>query len=610
MDDSGFQAPYLFRDDPHCLTAYTFIFWTLAMENSSIALVMSFLLGVIFLRLVSLLASEDEDMYEAVAEYELPKSDYRLGDNVTGEETERRATVPGTAPREKAPHVDFRDVWVANFDVEFGLMHQMIHSGELGSVIVGVDTEYPGVPLNVNDIDDFGLAVMKYGRVREIVDAMKLIQLGLAVRKENPVGKAETTVWQFHFQFDLDGALPSDPSVKLLVDAGLDFSRHRMQGIPMARFAEKLASSELRIMMKEKEVRWVSFHGLCDFGFLVKFTYKVLPLSYVAFLQLMVRDFPRVVDLKYMLPTTSLAALGESLHVVRYGFPHTAGSDALFTLNCFLALDKHQQHYAFCYPMVGHFFALADDESATTPADADHDRISEFIRDAQEAAQERRERELQYPSLRASPDLISDDRTPDSTTQSNHSAWNSTQQQGTPRVPFDATSTRRYSGEFAPQFPADSDAAPATAYTTDENYTGEQQLVNAEDCWWDPQWAHAQDWGTAMNGAKAADTKPNWRSVDDGEYIWGSTMNGAPAAGSRPPNWSLATRRHDWGTARNDLTASSVARGPVPYQRNYAYTQTKVDAGTSNANVNRNRGVDWYMARSNSDRPWKEYEHQ
>eukprot|EP00397_Hematodinium_sp_SG-2012_P032500 GEMP01034607.1.p1 GENE.GEMP01034607.1~~GEMP01034607.1.p1 ORF type:complete len:333 (+),score=67.21 GEMP01034607.1:944-1942(+) len=254
-----------------------------------------------------------------------------------------------------------------------------------------------------------------------------------------------------------------------------------MQGIPMARFAEKLASSELRIMMKEKEVRWVSFHGLCDFGFLVKFTYKVLPLSYVAFLQLMVRDFPRVVDLKYMLPTTSLAALGESLHVVRYGFPHTAGSDALFTLNCFLALDKHQQHYAFCYPMVGHFFALADDESATTPADADHDRISEFIRDAQEAAQERRERELQYPSLRASPDLISDDRTPDSTTQSNHSAWNSTQQQGTPRVPFDATSTRRYSGEFAPQFPADSDAAPATAYTTDENYTGEQQLVNAED---------------------------------------------------------------------------------------------------------------------------------
>ena len=56
-------------------------------------------------------------------------------------------------------------------------------------------------------------------------------------------------------------------SIGLLQEAGIDFERHRKDGIPIESFAEHLTTSGL--VLKD-DVQWVCFHGIFDFAYLLK----------------------------------------------------------------------------------------------------------------------------------------------------------------------------------------------------------------------------------------------------------------------------------------------------------------------------------------------------
>ena len=56
--------------------------------------------------------------------------------------------------------------------------------------------------------------------------------------------------------------------MSLLKESGLDFNKHKTEGIPQALFAEYLITSGLVL---NKNNHWITFHGGADFGYLYKY---------------------------------------------------------------------------------------------------------------------------------------------------------------------------------------------------------------------------------------------------------------------------------------------------------------------------------------------------
>jgi CCR4-NOT transcription complex subunit 7/8 len=249
------------------------------------------------------------------------------------------------------------------------------------------DTEFPG--LVARPMGSFrGKSDYHYQCLRCNVDLLKIIQLGITLftedgeqppstsqssdsgmdmqgpRKYNGGGQLPCT-WQFNFKFSLKDDMYSEVSIEALKQAGVDFSRLDIDGIDPADFASLLISSGL---VCDEDVRWISFHGGYDFGYLTKLLIcQPLPDDEREFDMLMKKFFPSIYDIKYLMKyaikqhsmgqltpmdsgsneilakfeqKSGLENIAETLKVKRQGNAHQAGSDSLVTGRVFFRMRE------------------------------------------------------------------------------------------------------------------------------------------------------------------------------------------------------------------------------------------------------------------------------
>lgn len=228
-----------------------------------------------------------------------------------------------------------------------------------------------------------------YQTLRTNVDLLKLIQLGITLFTE----EGETTparpqssdsgidmhmpgsrkyangvatlpcTWQFNFRFSLKDDMYSQASIDALQSAGVDFPALERDGIDPFDFGALLISSGL---VCDEDVRWISFHGGYDFGYLTKLMIcRPLPDDEVEFEMLMRKFFPSIYDVKYLMKQavkkltsgqltpvdnatldlltkfeqkSSLENLAEIFKVKRIGPAHQGGSDAQLTGKVFFQM--------------------------------------------------------------------------------------------------------------------------------------------------------------------------------------------------------------------------------------------------------------------------------
>ncbi|KAK9447211.1 ribonuclease H-like domain-containing protein [Limtongia smithiae] len=240
-----------------------------------------------------------------------------------------------------------REVWQTNFEQEMHVLRELVERYNY----ISLDSEFPGIvarPIGTfKTTQDY-----HYQTLRCNVDLVHVIQLGITFSDEHgnhPEGLPST--WQFNFRFSLSEEMYSADAIELATKSGIDFKKHEDLGIDHLAFAELFISSGLVL---EASVKWISFHGGYDFGYLVSMMINTpLPEEEEEFLKLVRILFPALYDVKYLLRSATqktvkggLQELADDLRITRIGPAHQAGSEALLTNSCFFELLKYMQEGA------------------------------------------------------------------------------------------------------------------------------------------------------------------------------------------------------------------------------------------------------------------------
>ncbi|CAJ1459891.1 unnamed protein product [Effrenium voratum] len=219
------------------------------------------------------------------------------------------------------------DVWSWNFNLEWDGLLSLLK----GPVMVALDTEFPGF---LHKDYPFADRNARYMALRENVDFLWPIQFGLAVADEHG---GFLGAWTFNLSFDLATNLYSEESIRFLHAAGVDFPRHAVEGIDPAALAWRLGGSPL----VGEGPEWVTFSGWYDWGYLLKLLIgRPLPYDVASFDELLAALCPVRHELRDVLPRGSLDALLGAFGLERLGPAHTAGSDALATLELYLRVRQ------------------------------------------------------------------------------------------------------------------------------------------------------------------------------------------------------------------------------------------------------------------------------
>lgn len=244
----------------------------------------------------------------------------------------------------KTDSIHIREVWVDNLDEEFALIREIVDEFPF----IAMDTEFPGVVIrpvgNFKNSNDY-----HYQTLKDNVDILKLIQLGLTFSDENgnlpKCGTDKYCIWQFNFrEFNPNEDVFANDSIELLRQSGIDFKMNNERGIDAKRFAELLMSSGIVL---NDSVYWVTFHSGYDFGYLLKLlTCQDLPDTQAGFFTLINVYFPVIFDIKHLMKFCNslhggLNKLAELLEVERVGICHQAGSDSLLTACTFRKLKEN-----------------------------------------------------------------------------------------------------------------------------------------------------------------------------------------------------------------------------------------------------------------------------
>lgn len=240
-------------------------------------------------------------------------------------EVDERDEEDGTL-EEIPPGMRIVDVWEHNFHEEIEKISLLVQEYNH----IAMDTEFPGTPEVPSQMtDDYGYQFVKIN-----VDQCKLIQLGITLFNEEGKTPPGECCWQFNFKFDKDNEKVFDDSIKVLINAGIDFDKHRKIGIDHADFAYYFLASGLVL---NKEVTWICFHGSQDFGYMYRVLANTpLPDNEDAFFLDLEKYFPLLYDTKYMKNEYEelrggLQKTGEMLSLDRIGIQHQAGSDSWLT---------------------------------------------------------------------------------------------------------------------------------------------------------------------------------------------------------------------------------------------------------------------------------------
>ncbi|XP_022967647.1 putative CCR4-associated factor 1 homolog 8 [Cucurbita maxima] len=225
-----------------------------------------------------------------------------------------------------------RDVWSHNLLEEIELMKHCLSEFP----IVAMDTEFPGfltcTPKGVSD-EEF------YQCLQFNVNRLSILQLGLTLTDEN--GRIGMT-WEFNFQdFDkisnMEGVYSLDSFLK---NKGFNFNILRSCGISPEEFSRQFNP----ILRSGRIQRWITFHGLYDIAYLMKFTNIIcMPTSMSNFAIMAAHLLGTVTDLKHMARYSDyllngnlgLKKLAKMLQVNRIGTAHFAGSDSLLTASVY-----------------------------------------------------------------------------------------------------------------------------------------------------------------------------------------------------------------------------------------------------------------------------------
>ncbi|KAH6890511.1 ribonuclease H-like domain-containing protein [Thelonectria olida] len=276
-----------------------------------------------------------------------------------------------------------REVWKHNLHEEMAVLRDLVEKYPY----IAMDTEFPGVVSR--PMGGFrGKSDYHYQCLRTNVDMLKVIQIGLTFFNEDgdtppprpaandpDLGMAARRTanqgpfpcsWQFNFKFSLKDDMFSEKSIESLQQAGIDFNLLERDGIDPHEFASLLIPSGLVCF---DTVRWISFHGGYDFGYLTKLLICApLPNDEVDFDYKMKLYFPGTYDVKHLMkhairlhnsgmltpsdPSSTeilqkfehksgLENIAETLKIKRVGSAHQAGSDSLLTGKVFFQMrDK------------------------------------------------------------------------------------------------------------------------------------------------------------------------------------------------------------------------------------------------------------------------------
>lgn len=222
-----------------------------------------------------------------------------------------------------------RDVWASNLEEEFRTIAHLVQTHHY----VAMDTEFPGVVVRPDDIE-LQPPAYQYAMVRDNVNILRIIQLGLAFRDENGNLAPNCSSWQFNFKFSLETDDYAEDSIGLLIESGIQFKKHEEEGIDPNEFAQLCTVSGVVL---SDSVRWLVFHGGFDFGYLLRLlTGQKLPEKESEFYELLSIYFPAIYDVKYIMQSCpmlkgGLQQVAKALQVERVGRQHQAGSDSLLT---------------------------------------------------------------------------------------------------------------------------------------------------------------------------------------------------------------------------------------------------------------------------------------
>ncbi|KAF8819865.1 ccr4-associated factor family protein [Cardiosporidium cionae] len=222
------------------------------------------------------------------------------------------------------------EVWADNLEEEFERIRDVVENYQY----VAMDTEFPGIVARPAG----NCMEYNYQTVKCNVDLLKVIQLGITFADSQGNLADGTSTWQFNFSFDLDRDMYAQDSIDFLKQSGIDFDQQQKKGISLQDFGELIMSSGL---VMNEDVKWISFHGCYDFGYLLKLlTCAPLPVSEAQFFELLHDFFPALYDIKFLLKNVrnlninggqSLQKIADHLNVKRIGRQHQAGSDSLVT---------------------------------------------------------------------------------------------------------------------------------------------------------------------------------------------------------------------------------------------------------------------------------------
>jgi CCR4-NOT transcription complex subunit 7/8 len=276
-----------------------------------------------------------------------------------------------------------REVWKHNLHEEMAVLRDLVDRYPY----IAMDTEFPGVV--ARPMGGFrGKSDYHYQCLRTNVDMLKVIQIGITLFNEDgetpPARPAPADLefgmaarragaqaplpfsWQFNFKFSLKDDMYNEKSIESLQQAGIDFNLLERDGIDPHEFASLLIPSGLVCF---DNVRWISFHGGYDFGYLTKLLICTpLPNDEVDFDHKMKLYFPTTYDVKHLMKhairlhnsgllspadpnsaeilqkfehKSGLENIAETLKVKRVGSAHQAGSDSLLTGRVFFQMrDK------------------------------------------------------------------------------------------------------------------------------------------------------------------------------------------------------------------------------------------------------------------------------
>jgi len=224
-----------------------------------------------------------------------------------------------------------KEVYNDNFVEEMGIISSLIEKFNH----IAMDTEFPGVVISGSPHSTHHSSEYIYKNIKQNVDCLKLIQLGITLSDKNGCYPEGVCTWQFNVDFDLKEEKYNQESINLLINSGINFNILPKCGISIESLGELFLTSGLIL---NDNICWISYHGSYDFAYFLKFlTGQTLPGRLDGFMSDLEFYFKNYYDIRYLVKDEleghrlSLSKLANDLQVEIVGTQHQAGSDSMVT---------------------------------------------------------------------------------------------------------------------------------------------------------------------------------------------------------------------------------------------------------------------------------------